>query len=128
MAFYAGIGTLAVCFVTHGFDEDRKILSPKLFYIDYTCIQWIALCGIGVSGAVAFFMLSKSIKMINCVIVSFVRALEIIFAYVFEILLFHDTLTLMGVFGGMCIFVSSIVIPFETEFLAQLPEKLKFMF
>ena len=128
LAFYAGIGTLAVCFITHGFDEDRKILSPKLLHIDYTYIQWIGFCGIGVNSAVAFLMLCQSLKMIHCVIVSFVRALEIIFAYLFQILLFDNTPTLMGVFGGMCVFVSSVIIPLETQLLAQLPEKFKVIF
>ena len=126
MVFYAGFGMLAVCFPIYGFNEHGQILSNQIVNIDG--VTWISMVSIGFSCTIAFILLNQAIKMVDVVIVSFVRSIEIVLAFIIQIMLFHMIPSGTEVIGALCVVTSVVVIPLETAFVEKLPSPLKDIF
>ena len=116
---YGGFGMIAVSFITLGFDADRQILSTYIVNINY--VTWLVMFGVGLLSTLAFLSLNQALKMIDSVVVSFVRASDIVLSYVIQVIVFHLIPNVTAILGSACVLASVIIIPLEDNFIAYVP-------
>ena len=57
-------------------------------------------------GLLAYFCMTKSLQLIDPTVVSFIRSLEIIFAYVVQVLIMHQIPNYLAGFGAILVLIS----------------------
>ena len=80
------------------------------------------------AGILSYFCMTKSLQMIDPTIVAFVRALEIVFAYVAQIVIMHQLPNLLAIIGGSCVLISVLAMALQQKIVDFIPEKIRFMF
>lgn len=127
LLWWAGIGGLIVSFISSTFDDQESILH----YSDIVNIgveHWLAFFGMACVGIFSYFCMTKSLQMIDPTIVAFVRALEIVFAYIAQIAIMHQLPDSYAIIGGSCVLVSVLAMAIQTKITALIPEKIRFLF
>ena len=90
--------------------------------------HWLAFGGMALVGIFSYFCMTKSLQMIDPTIVAFVRALEIVFAYIAQIAIMHQLPTSLAIIGGSCVLVSVLAMAVQDKVTALIPEKIRFLF
>eukprot|EP01084_Bolivina_argentea_P055708 102083_1 len=83
------------------------------FYISSNILNWkhyTTLCGIGIIGYIANVSMTYSAQRIEAGISSFIRSSDIIYSYLWGLLLFHQKPTSITVIGGLIILCAIVVI------------------
>ena len=80
------------------------------------------------AGMVSYLCMTKSLQMIDPTIVAFVRAMEIVFAYVAQIVIMHQLPNLLAIIGGSCVLFSLLAMVFYEKIMILIPEKIRFVF
>ena len=127
LLWWAGMGGLVVSFISSTFDDQESILH----YSDIVNIgveHWLAFFGMACVGIFSYFCMTKSLQMIDPTIVAFVRALEIVFAYIAQIAIMHQLPDSYAIIGGSCVLVSVLAMAIQTKITALIPEKIRFLF
>ncbi len=126
LLWWAGIGGMVISLIAFTFDDRARLLGPKV--VDIPLEDWVAFAFIGLSGICAYFCLTKSLQMIDPTVVAFVRALEIIFAYMMQIAIMHQTPSTLSLVGASLVMLSVSAIALQNKFMAMVPEKLRPIF
>ena len=126
LLWWAGIGGIIVSLVSNTFDHNAKILGPHI--TEVTWMEWMSLLGITMSGLIGYFCMTKSLQMIDPTTVAFIRALEIIFGYAFQIIIMHQLPTLLSIAGASLVLISILAITLQNYLLSIIPNKIKFLF
>lgn len=126
LLWWTGFGGLLVSFVSFTFDADARIFSPQI--VDISCTDWIIYILIGLGGIAAYFCMTKSLQMIDPTVVAFVRALEIVFAYVIQIAIVQQIPALLSIIGASLVLLSVFAMALHDKIMAMLPDKIKFLF
>ena len=72
--------------------------------------------------------MTKSLQLIDPTLVAFVRSLEIVAAYLVQILWMAENPAPSSVWGSSLVILSVIMIGFEEKFVAYIPNKIKHLF
>jgi drug/metabolite transporter (DMT)-like permease len=88
----------------------------------------MAYFGIALSGMLGFFFMTKSLQMIDPTVVAFIRALEIIFGYVFQVFVMQQIPTVLSLVGTGLVLISIIAISLQNILIVHIPENIRFLF
>ena len=103
LLWYTGLIQILIAVIAAFYDDKGLLLTPNI--LDIPPKIWIAMSIISVLGILAFFTNTEACKKIEPSLVSFVRALEIVFAMVADFLYFQhlpDYLSFIG--SGLVVF------------------------
>ena len=81
----------------------------------------LSLLCIGIFVTAGTFMLIKSIEIIGSILESFFRTSDIIVAYLFQVILFHEQVHLLSLAGSSLIVVSIMLMSIEDIVLKKVP-------
>ena len=102
------------------------MLSYEISQIPYT--HWIAYVGIAIFGMLGYFCMTKALKMVDPTLVSFLRSLEIVFGFVFQVAVMQQIPTVLSLAGAGMVLVSIIAISLQDLLMVYIPEKIRFLF
>jgi len=102
------------------------MLSHHIIEIPYT--HWIAYFGIALTGMLGFFFMTKALQMIDPTVVAFIRSLEIIFGYVFQVVVMQQIPTVLSLVGTGLVLISIIAISLQNVVMNLIPERIRFLF
>jgi drug/metabolite transporter (DMT)-like permease len=126
LLWWAGIGSIFASFVCFTFDPNAKMLSHEILQIPYT--HWIAYVGIAISGMTGFFCMTKALKMVDPTLVAFLRSLEIVFGFIFQIAVMKQIPTVLALSGAGMVLISIIAVSLQDFIMVYIPEKIRFLF
>ena len=104
LLWWSGIGGLFVSLVAFTFDSKARILTTTVTMISYG--DWMAYVGMAIIGLLAYFCMTKSLQMIDPTVVSFIRSLEIVLAFLVQILVMNQIPNYLAVIGALLVLVS----------------------
>ena len=123
LAFHGGFGAMLVILPAAFIDKNQSIFSKNIFNLSGTI--WIALLLVAILGLIAFVSINLSLKYISPVYVSFIGVLEIVMAYVSQVLIFKTMPNLFGIMGSFIVVATVFVLPLETIIAEKLPNRIK---
>ena len=126
LAFHGGFGAMLVIIPAAFIDKNQSIFSKNIFNLSGTI--WIALLLVAVLGLIAFVAINLSLKYISPVYVSFIGVLEIVMAYVSQVLIFKTMPNLFGIMGSFIVVATVFVLPLETIIAEKMPRHIKHLF
>ena len=103
LLWWSGLGGLIVSFITLTFHSQAKILN--LEFSEVSNQQWIAYVGMSLVGLLAYFCMTKSLQLIDPTVVSFIRSLEIIFAYIIQVVIMHEIPDYLAGIGAILVLI-----------------------
>ena len=89
-----------------------------------TAVEWVVLSMISMLGILAYFSMTASLKMITPTSVSVLRALEIVLAYLCQILILAQMPNLLCVIGASLVIISVVGIAIEERYKSRLPRNM----
>ena len=126
LAFHGGFGAMLVITPAAFIDKHQSIFSKNIFNLSGTI--WIALLLVALLGLIAFVSINLSLKYISPVYVSFIGVLEIVMAYVSQVLIFKTIPNLFGIMGSFIVVATVFVLPLETMIAEKMPSNIKHFF
>ncbi len=108
--FYGGIGLLFSVPVWSRY-EPNTILSQDFWLIPSQ--TWGAMIAISIFGFFAMVATTRASKMLNATVISFVRSLEIVFAFLMQVFVLHEFSGLLSVAGSALVVLSVIGITLQ---------------
>ena len=106
-------------------DTQRQILSYDFLSIDVYI--WLAFFGMALAGILSFFFVTRSLQLIDPTIVAFVRALEIVFAYVAQVTILQQIPTTLAIIGAGCVMGSVLAVALQQKILQLVPSKIRYI-
>ncbi len=104
LLWWSGIGGLLVALISATFNTEAKILSLEI--VDITYQHWIGYIVMTFFGLVAYFSMTRALQLIDPTVVSFIRSLEIILAYVVQVLMMQQSLDYLACIGAALVLFS----------------------
>ena len=104
LLWWSGIGGLFVSLMAFTFDTKARILTASISIISYG--DWSAYFIMAIIGLLAYFCMTKSLQMIDPTVVSFIRSLEIVLAFLVQILIMNQIPNYLAVIGAVLVLVS----------------------
>ena len=123
LAFHGGFGAMIVITPAAFLDENQSIFSKNILNLSGTI--WMAILSVALLGLMAFVSINLSLKYISPVYVSFLGVLEIIMAYVSQVLIFNTIPNLFGIIGSIIVVATVLVLPLEKIIAEKLPNRIK---
>ena len=120
LAFYAGFGQMIVTLPFAMIDENQTIFSENLIQISET--TWVVMLVVVALGLMAFLAINLAISFIEPVYVNFIGVLEIVMAYIIQVVVFHTSVNVCGVLGSMIVALTVFSVPLEKWISNKLPE------
>lgn len=118
-------GGLFVSVISANVDTQRQILSYDFLSIDVYI--WLAFFGMALAGILSFFFVTRSLQLIDPTIVAFVRALEIVFAYVAQVTILQQIPTTLAIIGAGCVMGSVLAVALQQKILQLVPSKIRYI-
>ena len=72
--------------------------------------------------------MTKALQLVDPTLVAFIRALEIIFSYVFQTVIMRQMPTVLSISGAGLVLFSITAISIQDFLIGCIPEKIKFLF
>ena len=126
LMWWSGIGGFFLSLIAFTFDSNAQMLSPDIVKIPLA--QWLAYTGMSISGIIAYFCMTKSLQMIDPTVVSFVRALEIIVAYVAQYVVMNEVPEMLSIVGAALVLVSVSSMTLQNLIVQIIPQRIRFLF
>lgn len=126
LLWWTGLGGIFVSLISFTFDEKARILSPDIVDISYQ--DWLAYILMALAGIGAYFCMTKSLQTIDPTVVAFVRALEIVFAYIIQIGIMQQMPALLSIVGASLVLLSVFAMAMHDKVVALMPRGIKFIF
>ena len=111
LVFYSGACGIIVALISWIISSESK--KMLLDFEDMKISDWALLGMISVIGILAIFAMTATLKMISPTTVAVLRALEIILAFVFQIIVMHQFPNVTCVFGAIIVSISMCGISLE---------------
>ena len=90
--------------------------------------HWIAYIGIAITGMTGFFCMTKALKMVDPTLVAFLRSLEIVFGFIFQVAVMKQMPTALSLVGAGMVLLSIIAVSLQDLFMVYIPERIRFLF
>ena len=90
--------------------------------------HWIAYVGIAFLGMLGYFCMTKSLQMVDPTIVAFIRSLEIIFGYIFQVAIMNQIPTVLSLVGAGFVLISVLAISLQDILMVHIPERIRYLF
>ena len=126
LMWWAAIGGLIFSLIGFTFDTNARMLSPFIVNISYQ--EWLGYVGIAFSGIIGYFCMTKSLQMVDPTVVSFIRALEIVFGYFFQAFFMMQIPTVLSITGACLVLISVLCITLQDVIINAIPEKIRYIF
>jgi len=126
LLWWAGIGAIICSFIGFAFDPNARMLSYEITEIPYS--HWIAYVGITFQGMLGYFCMTKSLQMVDPTIVAFLRSIEIVFGYIFQVIIMEQIPTVVCLTGAGLTLISILAMSLQDVLLPYIPEKIRFLF
>jgi len=110
---WAAISGLIISISYSLLQSTSRILSPDIYLISSS--DWLILTGLAVSGLLAFTSLTKALKLISPNIVSSLRALELVLAFIVQTVITGATPDIWSCFGGGLVFSGVLILTFQKK-------------
>ena len=123
LTFYKGFGGLFILVPAAYLDDNQRILSTNI--VNISGRTWAILCTNAILGLIGFVTVDVSIQYIQPVYVNFVGVLEIVLAYIAQILVFSMVPNLFGIIGSIMVVLAICALPLEAMVLEKLQSSLK---
>ena len=101
LVFFAGLGGIAISIMAWMLDYHSEKILATMEHLEV--FDWAILSMISLIGILAIFAMTAALKMVSPTSVSVLRALEIILAFLFQIIVMHQ------IPNGLCIAGAAIV-------------------
>ena len=75
-----------------------------------------------------YFCMTKSLQMVDPTIVAFLRSIEIVFGYVFQVTIMEQIPTVVCITGAGLTLISIFAMSLQDVVLPYIPEKIRFLF
>jgi drug/metabolite transporter (DMT)-like permease len=75
--------------------------------------RWLQMLCVSVAGVIASLTLNQAVKVSNPLLVSFIRALEIMISYAIQVFFFGQPLELLSIVGSVSVFMAVVLVPME---------------
>ena len=72
--------------------------------------------------------MTKALQLVDPTLVSFIKALEIIFGYIFQTIIMKQMPTVLSITGAGLVLFSITAISLQDFLIGYIPEKVKFLF
>jgi len=115
LVLYVGLVAIFISAVAAQFDPAACLATGKITEVSPE--MWAILFGLAVSGMLAYVFLTRSLQLISPTLVSSLRGLEIIFAYVVESLIILSPPSLLSASGGLLVVCGVFAISLEDDIL-----------
>ena len=102
------------------------MLSIQILEIPYT--HWLAYVLMAMGGISAYFCMTKSLQMIDPTVVAFIRALEIVFAYLIQTLIVLKIPAVLSLIGASLVLGSVFAMALHDKIIQRIPPKIRFIF
>ena len=79
-------------------------------------------------GMLGYFCMTKSLQMIDPTIVAFLRSIEIVFGYIFQVTIMEQIPTVVCLTGAGLTLISVLAMSLQDVLLPCIPEKIRFLF
>ena len=126
LAFYAGFGQMVVTLPSAILDKNQSVFSKNITQISGT--TWVILIIVVVLGLIAFVLFNLAIRFIEPVYVSFVGVLEIVMAYIIQVVVFDTLPKFFGILGSIIVATTVFSAPLEKWISQKLPKSLQSIF
>ena len=123
LLWWAGVGGLVVGAVGYAFDENAKIFTLAVVEISY--VEWLAYAGVAFGGIAAYFCMTKSLQMVDPTVVAFVRATEIVIAYIVQVTFMHQVPAGLSIIGAALVLTSVFAIAGQDKIVSALPVRIR---
>lgn len=110
---YGGTFQILTCFIATWIDANDLVLSGQLFLIPK--VNWLWMGVVSVLGVLAFATVTMASKRLPPAIVSFIRSLEITFAYIVDICFFGRIPDLSSGLGASLVMISVVISGVEAK-------------
>ena len=101
LVFFAGLGGIIISILAWMLDRNSSTVLTSMEHLE--AFGWAILSMISLIGILAIFAMTAALKMVSPTSVSVLRALEIILAFLFQIIVMHQ------IPNGLCIAGAAIV-------------------
>ena len=75
-----------------------------------------------------YFCMTKSLQMVDPTIVAFLRSIEIVFGYVFQVTIMEQIPSVVCITGAGLTLISIFAMSLQDVVLPYIPEKIRFLF
>ena len=79
-------------------------------------------------GTLGYFCMTKSLQMVDPTIVAFLRSIEIVFGYIFQVAIMEQIPTVVCITGAGLILISVLAMSLQNVLIPYIPEKIRFLF
>ena len=79
-------------------------------------------------GTLGNFCMTKSLQMVDPTIVAFLRSIEIVFGYIFQVAIMEQIPTVVCITGAGLILISVLAMSLQDVLLPCIPERIRFLF
>ena len=104
--------------------SSSRILSPDIHLISLS--DWLILTGLAVSGLLAFTSRAQALKHISPNLVSSIRALELVLAFIVQTLISTANPDVWSCFGGVLVFSGVLILTFQKKIYEMFCKELPF--
>jgi len=115
LVLYVGLVAIFISSIAAQFDSAAMLATGKITEVSPE--MWAILFGLAFSGMLAYVFLTRSLQLISPTLVSSLRGLEIIFAYVVESLIILSPPSPLSAAGGILVVCGVFSISMENEIL-----------
>ena len=126
LMWWSGVGGFVLSLLAFTFDTNARMLGPDI--VEIPLANWLAYTSMSISGIIAYFCMTKSLQMIDPTVVSFVRALEIIVAYVAQYVVMEEVPEMLSIVGAALVLVSVSSMTLQNLIVQLIPERIRFLF
>ena len=126
LMWWSGFGGFMLALLAFTFDGNARMLGPDIFEIPTA--NWLAYTSMSISGIFAYFCMTKSLQMIDPTVVSFVRALEIVVAYVAQYVVMEEVPEMLSLIGAALVLISVSSMTLQNFIVQLIPERIRFLF
>ena len=113
LVFYTGVAGILISVVGCSTDNDEDHLVERMSAL--TPASWSVLVLISFLGVLAYLCMTQALKTVSPTSVSVMRGLEIILAYVVQVVVMGQVPNLMGIFGALIVMGSVMGIAVEEK-------------
>ena len=125
---YRNFANLIVAMVLPAFGGNQRILFPSVDVKMYDIWQWLGIVAVTIIGFIHYVTRYMAVKLISPTLVSFIRASEIVLAYVIQLVILGTKPYVTSLIGSGLVVVACIAIIFESLVIQKMNPKIQFLF
>ena len=125
---YRNLANLIVAMILPAFVGNQRILFPSVDVKMYDIRQWLGIVAVTLIGFIHYATRYMAIKLISPTLISFIRASEIVLAYIIQLAILGTKPYATSLIGSGLVMVACIAIIFESLAVQRMNPKIQFLF